>query len=108
MTKECITPLRRRMIEDMTVRRLTSEIQRNYIRAVKTFASFLGRSPATAEELRLFQLHLSETHVGPPTINAAVTALRGFSWKLIGARCSELQLMGWKTWLLSKFARWRH
>jgi integrase/recombinase XerD len=78
MTKECITPLRRRMIEDMTVRRLASETQRNYIRAVKTLASFLGRSPdtATAEDLRLFQLHLSETHVRPPTINATVTALR--------------------------------
>jgi site-specific recombinase XerD len=78
MTKECITPLRRRMIEDMTVRRLASESQRNYIRAVETFANFLGRSPntATAEDLRLFQLHLSETHVRPPTINATVTALR--------------------------------
>ncbi len=78
MTKECITPLRRRMIEDMTVRRLASERQRNYIRAVKTFACYLGRSPetATAEDLRLFQLHLSETHVRPPTINATVTALR--------------------------------
>jgi hypothetical protein len=42
MTKECITPLRRRMIEDMTVRHLASETQRNYIRAVKTLASFLG------------------------------------------------------------------
>ena len=61
MTKECITPLRRRMIEDMTVRHLASETQRNYIRAVKTLASFLGRSPdtATAEDLRLFQLHLT-------------------------------------------------
>jgi hypothetical protein len=43
MTKECITPLRRRMIEDMTVRHLASERQRNYIRAVKTLASFIGR-----------------------------------------------------------------
>ena len=80
MTKECITPLRRRMIEDMTVRHLASETQRNYIRAVKTLAGFLGRSPdtATAEDLRLFQLHLNATHVRPPTINATVTALRFF------------------------------
>ena len=58
MTQERITPLRRRMIEDMAVRHLASETQRNYIRAVKTLASFLGRSPdtATAEDLRLFQL----------------------------------------------------
>lgn len=80
MTKECITPLRRRMIEDMTVRHLASETQRNYIRAVKTLASFLGRSPdtATAEDLRLFQLRLNATHVRPPTINNTVTALRFF------------------------------
>jgi integrase/recombinase XerD len=80
MTKECISPLRRRMIEDMTVRHLASETQRNYIRAVKTLASFLGRSPdtATAEDLRLFQLHLNATHVRPPTINNTVTALRFF------------------------------
>ena len=80
MTQECITPLRRRMIEDMTVRHFASETQRNYIRAVKTFVTFLGRSPdtATAEDLRLFQLRLNETHVGPPTINCTVTALRFF------------------------------
>src|ERR1700730_3395557 len=45
MTEECITPLRRRMIEDMTVRRFAAETQRNYIRAVKTFAD-LPRSIA--------------------------------------------------------------
>ena len=80
MTKECVTPLRRRMIEDMTVRRMSSETQRNYIRAVKNLAIFLGRSPdtATAEDLRLFQLHLTATHVRPPTINTTVTALRFF------------------------------
>lgn len=76
MTEECVTPLRRRMIEDMTVRRMSSETPRNYIRAVKNLAIFLGRSPdtATAEDLRLFQLHLTATHVRPPT----VTALRFF------------------------------
>ena len=68
------------MIEDMTVRHLASETQRNYIRAVKTLASFLGRSPdtATAEDLRHFQLHLNATHVRPPTINNTVRALRSF------------------------------
>jgi site-specific recombinase XerD len=40
--------------------------------------SFLGRSPAPAEDLRLFQLHLNATHVRPPTINNTVTALRFF------------------------------
>jgi integrase/recombinase XerD len=72
--------LRRRMIEDMTVRNFAADTQRNYLRAVKNLAIFLGRSPdaATAEDLRLFQLHLTETHVRPPTINGTVTALRFF------------------------------
>jgi integrase/recombinase XerD len=80
MTQEAISPLRQRMIEDMTVRNFVSETQRNYIRAVKNLAVFLGRSPdtATAEELRRFQLHLTSTGVRPPTINSTVTALRFF------------------------------
>jgi site-specific recombinase XerD len=64
----------------MTVRNFAADTQRNYLRAVKNLANFLGRSPdaATAEDLRLFQLHLTETHVRPPTINGTVTALRFF------------------------------
>ena len=51
-----------------------------YIRAVKNLTIFLGRSPdtATAEDLRLFQLHLTENRVRPPSINLTVTALRFF------------------------------
>jgi Phage integrase, N-terminal SAM-like domain len=47
---------------------------------VKNLAAFLGRSPdtATVEDLRLFQLHLTETHIRPPTINGTVSALRFF------------------------------
>jgi integrase/recombinase XerD len=80
MTDEAMSPLRRRMIEDMTVRNFAADTQRNYLRAVKNLAIFLGRSPdtAAAEDLRLFQLHLTETHVRPPTINGTVTALRFF------------------------------
>ena len=80
MTDEAMSPLRRRLIEDMTVRNFTADTQRNYLRAVKNLAIFLGRSPdtAAAEDLRLFQLHLTETHVRPPTINGTVTALRFF------------------------------
>src|SRR5277367_1556352 len=80
MTDECISPLRRRMIEDMTVRNFAAKTRDNYIGAVAKLAKFLGRSPdtATAEELRLFQLHLTANHVGAPTINGTVTALRFF------------------------------
>jgi integrase/recombinase XerD len=80
MTDECISPLRRRMIEDMTVRSFAAKTQDNYIGAVAKLAKFLGRSPdtATTEELRLFQLHLTANRVGAPTINGTVTALRFF------------------------------
>ena len=80
MTEMALSPLRRRMIEDMTVRNFVEKTQNDYIRQVKTFAAFLGRSPdtATAEDLRLYQLHLTEGGVRPPTINSAVSALRFF------------------------------
>lgn len=80
MSKKPISPQRQRMIEDMSLRKLAEDTQRNYIRAVKNLAAFLHRSPdtATPEDLRLFQLHLVNTGVRPPTINATVTALRFF------------------------------
>ena len=54
MSQKPISPLRQRMLEDMSLRGFTPDTQRDYIRAVKKLASFLGRSPdtATAEDLR--------------------------------------------------------
>ena len=80
MTNEAISPLRRRMIEDMTVRNFVEKTQKDYIRAVKNLTMFLGRSldTATPEDLRRYQLHLTGTGVRPPTINGTVTALRFF------------------------------
>jgi len=80
LSHQSVSPLRRRMIEDMTVRNFTADTQRDYIRGVSTLADFLGRSPATAtaEDLRRFQLHLSEQRNRPPTINNTVSALRFF------------------------------
>src|SRR3954465_6379341 len=80
MSEKPISPLRQRMLDDMNMRRFVPDTQREYIRAVKRLAIFLGRSPdtATAEELRAFQLHLTATGVQPPSINAPVTALRFF------------------------------
>src|SRR6185295_16036731 len=75
-----ISPLRRRMIEDMTVRGFGEKTQSDYIRHVKNFTIFLGRSPDTAEgeDLRAFQVRQREQGVQPPTMNGAVTALRFF------------------------------
>ena len=80
MTEMALSPLRRRMIEDMTVRNCVEKTQNDYIRHVKNLTAFRGRSPdtATAEELRLYQLQLTEAGVRPPTINSAVSALRFF------------------------------
>src|SRR5262245_33149757 len=80
MTDKAMSPLRRRMIEDMTVRKFVEKTQKDYVRHVKDLAAFLGRSPdaATAEDLRRYQLHLTDTGARPPTINSAVSALRFF------------------------------
>ena len=79
MTKECISPLRRRMIEDMTVRHFASKTQHDYIRAVTKLARFFGGSPDTAtnEDLRRFQLHLTENRAGAPRIPGRKPRERG-------------------------------
>ncbi len=79
-TSPVVSPLRRRMIEDMRMRRLSGKTQVAYIRAVRRFAGFLGRSPdtATAEDLRRFQLHLAEQGISSMTLNATITGLRFF------------------------------
>jgi site-specific recombinase XerD len=80
MTDEAVSPLRRRMIEDMTIRKLAPKTQEGYIRTIRNFAAFLGRPPDTAslEEVRRFQLHLAERGAQPPFLNHTVSALRFF------------------------------
>jgi integrase/recombinase XerD len=80
MTDEAMSPLRRRMIEDMTIRKLAPKTQEGYIRTIKSFAAFLGHSPDTAnlEEVRRFQLHLAESGAQAPILNHTVSALRFF------------------------------
>ena len=70
--------LRQRMVEDMTVRGFGEKTRNDYIRHVRSFAAFIGRSPdtATAEDLRRFQLKQTRDGVGVPSINTAVSALR--------------------------------
>src|SRR5947199_6815183 len=80
MTDEAMSPLRRRMIEDMTIRKLAPKTQQGYIRIIKDFAAFLGRSPDTAsfEDVRRFQLHLAANGAHIPILNHTVSALRFF------------------------------
>ena len=75
-----ITPLRRRMIDDMRMRKLSDKTQSHYIRAVRQFAGFLARSPDTAsvEDLRRYQLYLVDRGISPVSLNAAITGLKFF------------------------------
>src|SRR6202040_3235707 len=78
--QEAVSPLRQRMLQDMAIRGLREHTQHDYIRFVRSFASFLRRPPdtATAEDIRRFQVHQTESGVQPPTINCSVSALRFF------------------------------
>jgi integrase/recombinase XerD len=80
MTEQAISPLRRRMIEDMTIRKFAQKTQHDYVQRVKDFASYLNRSPDTAnpEDVRGFQLHLESSGAGVPKINTTISALRFF------------------------------
>ncbi len=73
-----ISPLRRRMIDDMTVRNLSPATQRSYVHAVAKFARFFGRSPEKLdlEDVRAFQVHLVAGGMSWPALNQTVCALR--------------------------------
>ena len=78
MSTESVTPLRQRMIEDMNARKLCAGTQKSHIRSCKQFAAFQKGSPdtATAEEIRRFQLHLSEAGASLCNRNRIMTGLR--------------------------------
>jgi site-specific recombinase XerD len=81
-----ISPLRRRMIEDMTVRNLSSATQRSYIHAVSKFSRHFGRSPDRLglEDVHAFQVHLVSTGLSWPSLNQIVCALRFFYGVTLG------------------------
>jgi integrase/recombinase XerD len=68
-----VTPLRQRMIEDMTIRWFGEHTQRDYVRQVRDFTAFLGRSPdlAEAEDLRRYQLDLASLGASDARMNLA-------------------------------------
>jgi len=80
MSEEIISPLRRRMIEDMTIRNLDEKTQRGYLRSVASCSQFCGRHPAHMrfEDVRRFQLHLVERGLSPASVNGAMVGLRFF------------------------------
>jgi site-specific recombinase XerD len=80
MTEEAINPLRRRMIEDMTIRNFDQRTQQSYIRSVRSCCRYCDRRPAelTFEDIRQYQLHLTQCGLAPASINGAMVALRFF------------------------------
>jgi integrase/recombinase XerD len=79
-SKQAVSPLRQRMIDDMRMRKLSPKTQTHYLRSVRQFAAYLGRSPDTAsvEELRRYQLHLVDQGTSPISLNAVITGLKFF------------------------------
>ena len=78
MSTDAVSPLRQRMIEDMSARKLNAHTQRSHINSCKRFAAYLKRSPdtATADEIRRFQLHLIEMGASICNRNRIMTGLR--------------------------------
>jgi integrase/recombinase XerD len=78
MSIDVVSPLRQRMIEDMSARKLGAATQRLHIASCKRFVAFLQRSPdtTTVEDIRRFQLHLVETGTSIPNRNRIMTGLR--------------------------------
>ena len=81
-----MSPLRRRMIEDMTIRNLSPATQQSYIHAVSKFSRYFGRSPEklTLEDVRAYQVHLASMAVSWGSLNQAVCALRFFYGVTLG------------------------
>ena len=95
MTDEKMSPLRTRMMKDMRIRGMGDKDQKLHIRAIKDFTKFLGRSPDTAssDDLRAYQLHMTDTGVTLSTFNMWIVALRFF----FGITCGRKRFMQFKT-----------
>ncbi len=85
---EQTTPLRQRMIEDMTIRNMSPSTQKIYVRAVANFSIFHGRSPdkLTFEDVRNYRLHLISRRFKATTINPIMGALRFFYGTTLGQK----------------------
>ncbi|MGO7543960.1 tyrosine-type recombinase/integrase [Rhizobium ruizarguesonis] len=81
-----MSPLRRRMIDDMTIRNLSPATQRSYLHAVTKFSRYFGRSPDRLglEDVRAFQVHLVSSGLSWPALNQTVCALRFFFGVTLG------------------------
>ena len=81
-----MSPLRRRMIEDMTIRNLSPATQQSYVHAVSKFSRYFGHSPDRlgSEDVRAYQVHLISKGVSWASLNQVVCALRFFYGVTLG------------------------
>ncbi|MDA0681596.1 MAG: phage integrase N-terminal SAM-like domain-containing protein [Proteobacteria bacterium] len=93
-SNKSVSPLRQRMIDDMTMRKLNPKTQAGYLRAVKNFARFYGQSPdrAEPEDLRRFQLNMVERGVSSTTLN--VSGANSYSSQNLAVLIVRLQTNG--------------
>ena len=94
MTHKAISPLRRRLIEDMAIRRLSPKTQYQYIRHVKRFADFVGRSvdKATTEDVHRYQLWLASIGTSSRTMVTARCATLSSKVGMPSGRCEPSAL----------------
>jgi integrase/recombinase XerD len=74
-----MTPLRRRMLEDMEIRNFTHNTQQSYLQQVSSFAKYFKRSPERLgpEEIRAYQVYLTEERkLAPGSLSIIAAALR--------------------------------
>ena len=83
-----ITPLRQRMIEDMTIRNMSPSTQKIYAQAVANFSIYHRRSPDTLtfEDVRAYRLHLIARGLKATSINPIIGALRFFYATTLGQK----------------------
>jgi len=83
-----ISPLRQRMLDDMTFRNMSPNTMKIYSYAVARFSAFHGRSPDKLgiEDVRAYRLHLIERGLKATSINPIVGALRFFYGTTLGQK----------------------
>ena len=94
MTGTPMTPLRQRMLDDMTIRNMSPCTKKIYIYAVAKFSAFHGRPPdeLTVEHVRDYRLHLISRGLQPTSINPIMGALRFFYRTALGRKEAAEQI----------------
>ena len=112
---QAISPLRQRMIDDMRMRKLSPKTQSHYLRAVRQFAGYLGRSPdtGTVEDLRRYQLHLVDhgmllnilTLLPPVFPRGTLPTAEPNAPKTIRRACPQMSTTAWRLYVIRSISQ---